>query len=165
MWTYNGKIIREGRSWTDNKGVQHPTNWNIWSEEEKLLHGMIWVEPQEKPDERFYWFSQNADGTYESTPKNLDDLKTYWIANTKKIQGNILSETDWAYIRKLDKGREVPFNIQTYRNNVRRAAETIETNIRNCLTLDEFKTLFVSSVDEDGNIIGKEPINNWPDTI
>lgn len=165
MWTYNGKLIREGRSWTDNKDVQHPPNWNIWSEEEKLLHGMIWVEPQEKPDERFYWFSQNVDGTYKSTPKNLDDLKTYWIANTKKIQGNILSETDWVYIRKLDKGREVPFNIQTYRNNVRRAAETIETNIRNCLTLDEFKTLFVSPVGEDGNIIGKEPINNWPDDI
>ena len=63
MWTYNGKRIREGRAWTDDNGVQHPANWAIWSEAEKVAHGLVWVAPQPKPDERFYWFSQNADGT------------------------------------------------------------------------------------------------------
>jgi hypothetical protein len=63
MWTYNGKRIREGRAWTDDNGVQHPANWAIWSEAEKVAHGLVWVTPQPKPDERFYWFSQNADGT------------------------------------------------------------------------------------------------------
>ena len=73
MWTYNGKRIREGRAWTDDNGVQHPANWAIWSEDEKVAHGLVWVDAQPKPDERFYWFSQNADGTYTTTPKALED--------------------------------------------------------------------------------------------
>ena len=73
MWTYNGKRIREGRAWTDDGGVQHPANWHVWSADEKVAHGLVWVDAQPQPDSRFYWFSQNADGTYTTTPKALED--------------------------------------------------------------------------------------------
>ena len=48
MWTYNGKRIREGRAWTDDNGVQHPANWAIWSEDEKVAHGLVWVAASDK---------------------------------------------------------------------------------------------------------------------
>jgi len=189
MWTYNGKRIREGRAWTDDGGVQHPANWHIWSEDEKIAHGLVWVAPQTKPDERFYWFSQNADGTYTTTPKALEDtpvvdddgvpvidpdtlvqlstpgLKSVWIAQTKQTQGSLLSQTDWAYIRKQDTGIEVPTDIQTYRDEVRLAAGTIEDQISQCADLDAFKALFVVPVDADGNPTGNAPIYDWPETI
>ena len=165
MWTYNGKHIREGRAWTNDDGVQHPANWHIWSEDEKIAQGLVWTAPQVQPDERFYWFSQNADGTYESTPKDLADLKTYWISHTKEVQGGLLSKTDWAYIRLQDTEAAVPADIQTYRNDIRLAATTIENNINACSTLDAFKALFVEPTDADGNITGNAPITDWPEEI
>ncbi len=189
MWTYNGKRIREGRAWTDDNGVQHPANWAIWSEDEKVAHGLVWVAPQTKPDEHFYWFSQNADGTYTTTPKALEDtnevdnngdpiidpdtgtqmvtpgLKSNWIAQTKQTQGSLLSQTDWAYIRKQDTGIEVPADIQQYRNEVRLSAGIIEDQISQCADLDAFKALFVTPTDVDGNPTGNAPIYNWPEPI
>ena len=35
MFKHGDKIIRPGRPWTDDKGTQHPGNWNIWSKAEK----------------------------------------------------------------------------------------------------------------------------------
>jgi hypothetical protein len=165
MWTYNGKHIREGRAWTNDDGVQHPANWHIWSEDEKIAQGLVWTAPQVQPDERFYWFSQNADGTYESTPKDLNDLKTHWISQTKRTQGGFLSKTDWAYIRLQDTAVAVPSDIQTYRNDVRSAATTIENSINACSTLEAFKALFVSPTDADGNITGNAPMYDWPEEI
>jgi len=45
MWTYTGKRIKEGRAWTDNNGIQHPTNWASWSDVEKRARGLVWVDP------------------------------------------------------------------------------------------------------------------------
>jgi hypothetical protein len=189
MWTYNGKRIREGRAWTDDNGVQHPANWHIWSEDEKVAHGLVWVDAQPKPDERFYWFSQNADGTYTTTPKALEDtnevdengdpiidpdtgtqmvtpgLKSVWIAQTKQTQGSLLSQTDWAYTRLADTGTAVPADIQQYRNEVRLAASAIEDQISQCSDLDAFKALFVTPVDANGDVTGNAPIYNWPEAI
>lgn len=189
MWTYNGNRIREGRAWTNDDGVQHPANWHIWSEDEKIAQGLVWATPQTQPDERFYWFSQNSDGTYTTTPKSLEDtneidengnpiidpktgtqmvtkgLKSNWITWIKTTQGSLLSKTDWAYIRLQDTASAVPADIQTYRNNVRSAATTIENSINACSTLDAFKALFVSPTDADGNITGNAPIYDWPEEI
>jgi len=188
MWTYNGKRIREGRAWTDDNGTQHPANWSIWSEAEKIAHALVWVAPQTKPDERFYWVTQNADGSYTSTERALEDvnevdengdpmldadgvqivtkgLKSNWIAQTKQTQGSLLAQTDWAYIRKQDTGAAVPADIQTYRDEVRLAAGIIEGQISACADLDAFKALFVVPTDADGNATGNAPIYNWPDPI
>jgi hypothetical protein len=188
MWTYNGKRIREGRAWTDDNGTQHPANWAIWSEAEKTAAGLVWVAPQQKPDNRFYWVTQNSDGTYTSTERALEDvnevddngdplldadgvqivtkgLKSNWIAQTKQTQGSLLSQTDWAYIRKTDTGVAVPADIQTYRDEVRLAAGTIEGQIAGCANLDAFKALFVTPTDADGVPTGNAPIYNWPEEL
>ena len=188
MWNYNGKIIKEGRAWTDDNGVQHPSNWGIWSEDEKVAHGLVWVDSQPHPDSRFYWWSQNSDGTYTSTPRELEDrpevdddgnplldddgvqivtpgLKSAWISQTKQTQGSILSQTDWAYTRKQDTGVDVPADIQQYRDEVRLASGSIEDQISQAANLDAFKVLFEAPVDSGGIPTGNAPIYDWPETI
>lgn len=188
MWTYNGKIIKEGRAWTDDNGVQHPANWHTWTQAEKIANGLVWHDAQPKPDERFYWFSQNPDGSYVVTPRELEDraevdenndpilgpdgkqivtpgLKTQWINQIKQTQGSLLSSTDWAYIRKADTGIEVPSSIQQYRNEVRLASSIIEDQISQCADLDAFKVLFETPVDSSGTPTGNAPIYNWPELV
>jgi len=68
MWTYNGRTIRVGRSWADDSGVKHPTNWSSWSADEKAARGLVWNQDlQPVPfDNRFYWSA--------GVPKALDDV-------------------------------------------------------------------------------------------
>ena len=40
-WKLGDKIIKEGTGWADNDGIRHPTNWNIWTDNEKK--GAVYV--------------------------------------------------------------------------------------------------------------------------
>ena len=40
MWKYGTKTIRQGKGWSDNNGVRHPSNWHIWSTEEKAKYNL-----------------------------------------------------------------------------------------------------------------------------
>ena len=189
MWTLNGRVIREGRSFIDDNGVKHPASWGAYEASYKTSIGLAEVAVAAKPDERFYWVSgPDITGAYTSTPRELEDrnavdengdplldedgvqivtpgLKSQWIARTKETQGSLLSQTDWAYIRLQDTGTAVPSNIQTYRNEVRLAAGIIEGQIAACADLDAFKALFVTPTDANGDPTGNAPIHNWPDPI
>ena len=39
-----GRIIREGREWQDDEGVQHPWCWARWDDEYKATMGLRWYE-------------------------------------------------------------------------------------------------------------------------
>ena len=66
MYKYNGKVIREGRSWTDNNGVTHPSLWaSKWSEQEKIDAGLLWEDNPLPFDSRYYWS--------HGVPKAIDD--------------------------------------------------------------------------------------------
>jgi len=190
MWTLNGRVIREGRSFIDDNGVKHPASWGTYEASYKASIGLVEVTVEAKPDERFYWVTgPDTTGVYTSVERALEDtpvvdedgvpvidpdtlvqllapgLKSQWIARTKQTQGSLLSQTDWAYIRKQDTGAAVPADIQTYRDEVRLAAGIIEGQIAACADLDAFKALFVVPTDADGNPTGNAPIYNWPDAI
>jgi hypothetical protein len=186
MWTLNGRVIREGRSFIDDNGVKHPASWGTYEASYKASIGLVEVAVQAKPDARFYWVTgPDTTGAYTSTPRELEDrnevdengdplldadgvqivtkgLKSQWIARTKETQGSLLAQTDWAYIRKTDTGIAVPVGIQTYRDEVRLAAGTIEGQIAACADLAAFKALFDAPTDADGNVTGNAPIHNWP---
>jgi hypothetical protein len=190
MWTLNGRVIREGRSFIDDNGVKHPASWGSYEASYKASIGLVEVAVETKPDERFYWVTgPDITGAYTSVERALEDiptvdennvpvidpdtlvqlstpgLKTQWIAQIKATQGSLLAETDWAYIRKQDTGIDVPTDIQQYRNEVRLAAGIIEDQISQCADLAAFKALFVVPTDADGNATGNAPIYNWPDPI
>ena len=42
-WKYNGtKVIKEGKQWQDDEGVQHPWCWARWDDEYKATMGLRW---------------------------------------------------------------------------------------------------------------------------
>jgi hypothetical protein len=187
MWIYNGRVIREGRAWTNDNGIKHPASWSRWTAAEKANAGLVEVTVQPQPDARFYWVTgPNLDGTWSSVARALEDiptvddhgvpvidpdtlvqlstpgLKSQWIAQIKATQGSLLAQTDWAYIRKQDTGAAVPADIQTYRDEVRLAGGIIEGQIAACADLAAFKVLFDTPVDAAGVPTGNAPINDWP---
>ena len=182
MWTYLGRVIKQGRAWTDAEGTQHPAQWNRWTDEEKAAKGLVWDESlQPVPfDNRFYW---SAD-----VPKSLDDvnevdedgnplldedgvqivtkgLKSNAIAQVKVTAGSLLSATDWMVTRQAETGTAIPSAVSDYRTAVRTASETIETAIQGVTTLEAFMALYDAPVDAEGNVTGNAPINDWPETI
>jgi len=180
MYTYLGKVIKVGRSWTDAEGTQHPSQWNRWSEEEKTAKGLVWNQSlQPIPfDSRFYW---SAD-----VPKSLEDvnevdsegdpildengnqvvtrgLKYNAIQQTKTTAGSLLQPTDWFIVREQETGEATPSDVLNYRAAVRNASGTIEDAINACTTLDAFKALYETPVDAEGIPTGNAPINDWPE--
>ena len=84
---------------------------------------------------------------------------------TKSTANGLLTASDWYMIRNVDSGKAIPSKITEYRKKVRVSADTIETKINNCETLNAFKLLFDVPVDSDNKPTGNAPIADWPDAI
>ena len=73
MFLLDGKRLTPGTAFTHGD-IQYPANWlNLASLEEKEAIGITEVAEDTRPDDRFYWVTDNNDGTFTSTPKLLDD--------------------------------------------------------------------------------------------
>ena len=182
-WKLGDKIIREGRSWS-NDGVTHPTNWAIWSDADKKAAGLSWEDPPALYDNRFYWDAK--------TPKALDDvndvdengkavidpltgkqsvtkgLKTIYIEQTKQTANNKLSATDWYVTRKAEDSKAtIPSDVTTYRAAVRTKSGTIEKAITDAADHAAFMALFDTPMDSQDppQPTGNAPINDWPDEL
>ena len=89
-------------------GTSYPSNWlRLTSIEEKNAVGITEVADPERYDDRFYWGVDN--------PKDLDGLKKLWTAQVKDTTNKLLLQTDWMYIRKLDRNVDVSAATVTYR--------------------------------------------------
>ena len=202
-----GQTIRPGKSWNeptidkkievDEDGnetevdietyIQHPSNWHIWSAEEKASRGIVEIILETPPDSRLYKWSQNADGTINKTAKSLDDVNTVdkdgnpvldgdgkqhvtqGVKSSLKQavnsqQGSLLINTDWMYIRKVDKNVEIPAHIQTYRDSVRVQGDAMKAAIDGATTTEEMVALFVKyTQNEDGSVTKSGILYNWPE--
>ena len=179
-WKYNDRVIKEGRSWTNDDGIQHPRNWSIWSDEDKTANGLVWEDEPAFFDNRFWWSANN--------PKALDDvnevdaegnpildmngeqlvtigLKSQWKKIVKEQAGGKLQSTDWMVIKATEVADyTVPTDITTYRAAVRTASNTIEASINNAADHTAFVALFDTPM-VDGVPTGNAPINDWPEEI
>ena len=186
-WKYSGKIIRVGKAWKDNDGVQHPSNWGIWDDDTKKAKGLTWEDDVAPHDSRFY-HGRNSDGSL--IPRSLTDvnevdkdgkavngpdgkqlvtkgLKTVAIETAKAQAASLLAPYDWQVIKATEvESYSVPSNITTYRAAVRTASNNIETSITNANDLAAFMALYDTPVDSDNNATGDPaPINAWPDAL
>lgn len=161
-YKYSGRIIRAGKAWTDNDGIQHPSNWMIWDAATKTAKGLVWEDDPASFDGRFYWSA--------GVPRALDDvteedgtitkgLKSNAIATVKAQAAGLLAPTDWYVVRKAETNEGAPENVLQYRSDVRAASGTIEAAITAATTLDAFIALYEAP--EDGNA----PINDWPEEV
>jgi hypothetical protein len=93
-------------------GTHYPANWlRLTSLAEKQAVGITEVaDVTTTYDDRFYWGHDN--------PKDLDGLKTLWTAQVKDTANKLLSQTDWMYIRKIERNVDVPANTLAYRQAV-----------------------------------------------
>ena len=165
MWKYGNKTIEPGKGWIDDNGVRHPSNWNIWSKEEKAKHNIKEITEDSLPDSRLYTWVMDNDGKITSTAKDLDDgdvlgVRTVLKNEIKSHQGFLLSQTDWAYIRHYDSGIDVPANIETWRNAIRAKATEMEKAIDDCSSVEDIAKLWVV-YDKDGKKSGM--LYDWPE--
>ena len=155
-------------------GVQHPANiFRSWSKAELLGIGIAPARV-EAPDSRYYNTGAESytftDGewviSYETTEKNVDDLKADLIEKIKAHVGALLSSSDWMVIRQADGGKAVPEAWATYRSEVRTHGNSLESGVEAFASLDAIKNFQnheaqeerkVSTYDDEGNeTIGPE---------
>ena len=182
-----GQTIRPGKSWRDENRTQQPGNWQIWDADYKASMGIVEIVPENPPDSRFYRWSQNRDGTINKTAKSLDDVNTVdrdgnpvldgdgkqhvtqGVKSSLKEavnsqQGSLLIQTDWMYIRKVDKAVEIPAHIQIYRDSVRVQGDAMKAAIDGATTIEEIVALFVKyTKNEDGSQTKSGILYDWPE--
>ena len=168
----------------DANGIRHPRNWHIWSKADKEAAGLEELTPDPIPFDATYWWTMGPDGKVTKKAKNLNDenvtdrdtgelkkdaegnqvvqlgVKSTLIGEVKHQQGNLLAKSDWAIIRKTDKGTAVPSNIQTWRDAIREKAAEMETAITNAADIEAIEALFVVW-DGEGNKSGI--LYDWPE--
>lgn len=188
-WKYGHKTIKLGRAWTDNNGIQHPANWNVWSAQQKADIGLVWENDPTPYDNKFYWGRQ-ADNTL--IPKALDDvlnidsetsvtvtdengfpvytigLKTQFKKQTNITANSLLQPTDWMVIANTERSRTINTSVTDYRAAVVSCATQIKTTIDACTSIGDIVALWETptTVTEGVTVTdGKQPINNWPNEL
>ena len=179
----DGTHINTGRSWVDDNKIRHPSNWAVWTDDQKKTAGLTWTDDPERYDDRFY-SGRDSDGKVieksladedatdsdgnkvkdaDGNQVTIDGLKTIWVRQTKKTANDKISRTDWYIIRASDDSSlSVPSDITAKRKAIRDACKTIETKINNCSNMTQFKALFDAPVDSDGNQTGNPPMYDFP---
>jgi len=159
MFKYKDKEIFQGKGWKNDEGVRHPRNWNIWSSTEKKERGVIEIIPDTPPNSRLYDWSMDGNGKITSTVKDLDTVKIEIKRDIQYQQFYELRESDWVYIRHYDTGKDVPDNIETWRNAIRTKATEMEDALAACSSVEAIDKLWFV-IDEDGNKSGI--LYDWP---
>ena len=177
-YKYSGRIIRAGKAWTDNDGIQHPSNWMLWDDATKTAKGLVWEDDPASFDGRFYWSAgvakalDDVNAVDEDGNAIMEDgeqvvtlgLKSNAIATVKAQAGGLLAPTDWMVIKAAEvSSYSLPTDVAAFRAAVRTASNTIETAITAASDLAGFMALYDVPVDSDDNPTGNAPINDWPD--
>ena len=139
----DGKTLPVDVAFTSN-GINYPSNWlRLTTLSEKQAIGISEVADPAIFDGRFYTSASNA--------KDLTELKTTWVSIQKESASSLLSPYDWYVTRKSEKSTAIPVGITSYRDAVRTACSTRETEINATANVEALKTLV------DGTITA------WPD--
>ena len=145
--------------------INYPANWlRLASLDEKNAIGITEVADDPVYDSRFYW----GDGTAKTltdtneVDENGDPLldvngdqivtlgvKSILKAQEKNIAGSLLARYDWYVVRKAEKSTAIPTAITTYRDGVRTACNTRETEIDACSDTAALVTLYGSTEQSD----------------
>jgi len=130
MFLLDNNPLQVGVPFTHNE-QQYPANWlQLSSAEEKEAIGITEVDDAPMVDDRFYWSADN--------PKDLDQLKSQWIAQIKDTTNKLLAATDWMVIRKIERNIDIPANIVAYRKAVIDECVRLESDIASKKKVETF---------------------------
>jgi len=91
-------------------------------------------------------------------------LKTDKKKIIKQQASGLLEKTDWYNHKALDdETYTIPNNIKTYRTNVRTKSNEMETKIDACNTVDELKSLYEYTEQDDGSFT--RPLGEFPKEV
>ena len=77
MFLLDGKRLQPGVAFTHGN-IQYPANWlQLSTLAEKEAIGITEVADGTRPNDEYYWVTDNNDGTYSSTPKLLNDRQEF----------------------------------------------------------------------------------------
>ena len=122
-----------------------------------------------KPLDDVLFTQEDADADEIPSDKAVGDIKQYGlkgqkISIIKQQAGGLLAPTDWHVVKATEVADySVPTDIATYRANVRAKSNEMETQINACGTVEDLKTLFTWTEDEQGNIT--RPLVSFPEVI
>ena len=123
----------------EHDGTSYPANWlRLASPAERAAIGITEIPDYPRPDDRFYFVSQNPDGTWTAIPKDLAGLKTSWTAQFKQTAWTLLQPSDWLIIRKQEIGTDVPADWLSYREAVRTTAQLAISDMEATADIDAF---------------------------
>lgn len=114
---YLGKAFTYGEIQYTVAGATHDTFMSL---------GFTQVIQQQRPDDRFYVVSQmNADGSYDSTPRDLANTQLNFVRQQLEQAQQLLTASDWLYVRAGESnGAQVPASVQGQRDAVRSVMDT-----------------------------------------
>ena len=156
----DGKPLAVDVAFTTSDGTQYPANWlRLSTADEKTALGITEVadDPVSVYDSRFYWgdgtakslidvneVDENGDPILDEKGNQLVTLgvKSILKAQEKNIAGSLLAKYDWYVVRKAEKSTAIPTAITTYRDAVRTACNTRETEIDACADTAALVTLY-----------------------
>lgn len=141
MFLLNGKRLAIDTPF-EHEGVKYPANWlRLSSLSEKTAIGITEVPDPVYPDQRYYWVTDNGDGTLTTAPKDLDFCKAWRINEVKSKAGSILSLTDWKVIRSAETNIPLSDDVKNYRASIREQSNTFESQILACQTVEELEAI------------------------
>ena len=174
----DGKPLAVDVAFKTSDGTQYPANWlRLSTAQEKEDLGITEVADAPTYDSRFYWgdgtakaladtnmVDGNGDPLLDSEGNQMIALgvKSVLKAQEKEIAGSLLAKYDWYIVRKTEKSTAIPTAITTYRDAVRTACNTRETEIDNCKDTTALVTLYGATYDKDGNF-EKYNMTQYPD--
>jgi hypothetical protein len=106
-----------------------------------------------RPDDRFYIVSgPDNTGAYNSSPRDLDELKASFILQENQTARQILSNTDWYVIRMLEgeamgTPTPMPAGLSDQRTSVRALSNARVADIQAATTLEELQYVLETPVD------------------
>jgi len=109
---------------------------------------------------------ENGDPVLDDDGKQIINygLKTEKKRIVKQQASGLLEKTDWHNHKALDDDTyTIPNNIKTYRAEVRAKSNEMETQIDACTNVDELKTLYEYTQQDDGTIT--RPLAEFPKEI
>jgi hypothetical protein len=141
MFKLDGKTLQTGTAFTHND-IQYPANWlNLSTLEEKQTIGITEIAEQPRPDDRYYWVTDNGDGTYSTTPKDLTSLKVMATNQVNQTAGSILAPSDYMVIKAFETSTPINATWNTWRNGIRSQALAQKTAIAACTTVEQLIAL------------------------
>jgi len=148
--------------------INYPANWlRLASKTEKEAIGITEEADAPTYDSRFYWGDGTAKALDDVDAKDTDGnliknedgsqmviqgVKSVLKAQEKATAGSLLARYDWYVVRKAEKDTAIPSAITTYRDGVRTACNTRETEIDNCADTAALVTLYSSKEDGTPNM-------------